>query len=223
MKKVLFGALALALVAGSFTSCKKGENDPFMSLKSRKGRMAGEYTISNMTMTSTTTSGGTTSTETTTIDGNTITITQSQGGSSTSTTGTVNKAEAVFNKDGSYTMDMDVTFTQEIFGTTTTSNSVTMTEGNWSFLTGDEDFKKKERIVMNTTKETQTETTTSGGSSSSSTDTNTYGNGEVSEVMAIDQLKNKEIIMKTDYASTYSDGTNSSSTTTTSMITLTAK
>lgn len=223
MKKVLFGALALALVAGSFTSCKKGENDPALSFKSRKGRMSGEYTISKMTQTTTETSGGSSMTSTMTIDGSTVTVSQTQGGSTSTITGTVNKAEAVFNKDGSYTMDMDLSFTQEIFGQTSTSTTVSMEEGNWAFLGKDGDYKKKERIVMNKTKVTETETTSSGGSSSSSTETYTYGNGEASSVMAIDQLKNKEIIMKSEYTSTYSDGTNNSSSTETTEVTLTAK
>lgn len=225
MKKVLFGALALALVAGSFTSCKKGENDPALSFKSRKGRMAGEYTISKMTTTTTTTSGGSTTTETMTIDGSVITMTQSSGGSSTSTTGTVNTADMTINKDGTYEMIIDFSFTQDIFGTTYTNTTNSNESGNWSFLGKDKDgeWKKKERVVFNVTNSVTTDTQTGGGSTTTNTTTNTYGNGENSSVMAIDQLKSKEIVFKTDYASSYTDGTNSSSSTEMSEITLTAK
>ena len=47
MKNLL---LILALVA-AFTSCKKGENDPFLSLKSRKGRLAGDWIVKSATYT----------------------------------------------------------------------------------------------------------------------------------------------------------------------------
>ncbi len=225
MKKVLFGALALALVAGSFTSCKKGENDPGLSFKSRKGRMAGEYTISKMSVTSTSTSGGSTTTETTTIDGTTLTITQSSGGSSTTTTGTVNTADMTINKDGTYNMVLDFSISQDIFGTTYTTTTNNNDSGNWSFLGKDKDgeWKNKERVVFNVTNSVSTDTQTGGGSTTTSTSTNTYGNGENSSVMAIDQLRSKEIVFKADYASSYTDGTNSSSSTEMTEITLTAK
>ena len=45
MKKLLLlGAAAMVLVA-NLSSCKKGENDPFLSLKSRKARLCGEWTV----------------------------------------------------------------------------------------------------------------------------------------------------------------------------------
>ena len=44
-RKFLVGALALALVAPAFQSCKKGEEDPFISLKSRTSRITGTWTL----------------------------------------------------------------------------------------------------------------------------------------------------------------------------------
>ncbi len=48
--KNIIKSLALAavvLVSGaSFTACKKGENDPGLSLSSRKSRLVGEWTLS---------------------------------------------------------------------------------------------------------------------------------------------------------------------------------
>ena len=43
MKKLMYLGLGLAML--NLTSCKKGDNDPGMSLKGRKGRLAGEWTL----------------------------------------------------------------------------------------------------------------------------------------------------------------------------------
>jgi len=47
MKKYLSIVLLISVVLGTFTlsSCKKGPNDPFISLRSRKARMVGDWTI----------------------------------------------------------------------------------------------------------------------------------------------------------------------------------
>ncbi|PLX03121.1 MAG: hypothetical protein C0594_10950 [Marinilabiliales bacterium] len=56
MKKLLSIALCVALAIPFFNSCKKGEEDPFLSLKSRKGRLAGEWTVTTYDETSKSTS-----------------------------------------------------------------------------------------------------------------------------------------------------------------------
>ena len=99
MKKLIVGALSIALLAGGMSSCKKGENDPFLSLKSRKGRMAGEWTVTKLTSTEVDTpAGGTASTSTTTVDGSTLTMVESSGGNSTTTNGTINTATMSIKK-----------------------------------------------------------------------------------------------------------------------------
>jgi len=45
MKKVLIISIAI-LVAAIITSCKKGENDPILSIKSRTARITGEWKLS---------------------------------------------------------------------------------------------------------------------------------------------------------------------------------
>lgn len=44
-KKVMIALAVAALVAPTLESCKKGENDPGLSLRSRKGRVAGEWKV----------------------------------------------------------------------------------------------------------------------------------------------------------------------------------
>lgn len=52
--KFSVAALALAIAVVSFNGCKKGEEDPGISFKSRKGRVAGDWTLSAMDITVTT-------------------------------------------------------------------------------------------------------------------------------------------------------------------------
>jgi hypothetical protein len=72
MKNKLFTGLnaLLLLTVISFTSCKKGENDPFLSFKSRTARLKGDWTLGlkNATI-SNATNDGTTLT-TVTVNGN---------------------------------------------------------------------------------------------------------------------------------------------------------
>lgn len=56
MKKPIFALLSASLLLGGLASCKKGENDPALSLKSRKARLTADWTVSSITQTSTSTS-----------------------------------------------------------------------------------------------------------------------------------------------------------------------
>jgi hypothetical protein len=47
-KKLIIAFSVAAIVAPTLESCKKGENDPAISLRSRKARVAGEWTVSKM-------------------------------------------------------------------------------------------------------------------------------------------------------------------------------
>ncbi len=45
MKKITQSVLAILVVASSITACKKGEDDPFLSLRSRDARLIGEWKL----------------------------------------------------------------------------------------------------------------------------------------------------------------------------------
>lgn len=47
MKKILFKVAILAVVISGIQSCKKGEDDPFLSLRSRKARLSGEWKLTS--------------------------------------------------------------------------------------------------------------------------------------------------------------------------------
>lgn len=141
MKKVLSLSMAIVLIAVLFSSCKKGENDPFLSLKSRTSRLSREWKMSSADMTTTYTTSSYTSTTTTSFDGTTITQTSvyTVGGSSSSNTTTYTFSNEVeFAKDG--------TFTETIIddGDSETNSGI------WSWVYGNEDIdlKNKEAIVL---------------------------------------------------------------------------
>lgn len=210
MKKTLLFALSVALVAGTMTSCGK----------SSKGKMDGEWKISDFTTTSTNTSGGSTDTETITLSGTTITQTSTSGGSTSTSNGVLNSATWTISKDGTWTRAINVTFTTTILGTDFITTSVMTDSGKWDFLKGvGDDFKKNERVAFYTLNSTTTDTYT-GGSSGSDTYTSTYKDGENSEVFVISESKKKSLILTFDQGGSWTSGGSTSSDTETGTWTL---
>lgn len=215
MKKIQKSVLVLLAIAFVMPACKKGENDPTISLRSRKARVAGEWKVSSMEATSTNTytptSGSTsTSSETTKIDGTTLTMTESDASGTETSTGTVKTYTYTFDKDGTWKSVMETSFTE----TNSWGTSITATkhesEGVWNFLGKVGEDKNKENMSVSTTKVTTTTsyTYTATGSSTSDTDnsvsTQTYAANEVVSIWKLTQLKNKEMIAESteDYSST---------------------
>jgi len=189
--KNIIKSLALAavvLVSGaSFTACKKGENDPGISLASRTGRLVGKWNMTKGEIKET--SGGTTTTET--FEGTAYTYNPGGGSAITGTfVGTIE-----FEKGGVYT----ITQTRTIGGT-----AVTYTDkGNWSWVgkNKEQDLKNKEAVYLAST----SFTSNSGGT----TTTSTWTNPVDGSIWLIDQLKSKEMIIK--YETAQSSGGSSSS------------
>lgn len=131
MKKLLIIALSISM----FVSCKKGENDPGISLRSRDARIVGEWTIESFENTNIETIGSTKTTIVQKYNGSTITLTNN-GGTPAPSTSTY-KGKLDIKKDGTYT------YTET---RTTGSNSTTETQtGNWSWLNSK---KNKTQILI---------------------------------------------------------------------------
>lgn len=178
MKKFLLVVLIGAFAMPMFQSCKKGPNDPGISLKSRKSRLVGEWTI---------TKGKSTENDAGTIT--TITITEStysETSGGVTFTGTIT-TEISIVKDGTYKWKETLT----INGTTRIQDQ----EGNWWFLGANTsaDTKNKQCVAFQCTKFTVTAGTT--------TTTSTFEAADP-VVFYLDELKSKEIIMKRDYTRT---------------------
>jgi hypothetical protein len=226
-------------------SCKKGDGDPSISLRSRKARVVGEWVIDNWVDQSSNTTtnndnGSITSSSGTnnlTINGTNILITSSQtssGGTLFSTNGSgVVSAKMTFEKDGSFTRNIqysNMNYTQTYSGSTTTytRSSTMQISGTWNFLGGiEEDYKNKERIILNILQSTNTDNYIypNGTDTYTTNQTNTYANGQNTEVWQLTTLKNKLIEMEaitnntgtsnyTDYYSGFTDTGSDNSTAT---------
>ena len=81
MKKsiALLGMALLVFTSVLITGCKKGEDDPFISLKSRDARITAKWKLTKAEGTSTNTFAGTTYTTTSNFNGTVYTITYSSG------------------------------------------------------------------------------------------------------------------------------------------------
>lgn len=134
MKKIIY-AILIVLFVPFFNSCtKKSANDPLISLKTRNGRITGEWKLISFDRVSTSTSivsgTTTTSTFTSTFDGTSVINVYSNNDSDTSTFAfTVS-----INNDGTYT------------NTTTDSfNDVEVITGEWWWLNNN---RRKTRIAF---------------------------------------------------------------------------
>lgn len=209
--------LATAMLCSAIlftTSCKKGEDDPFLSLQTRKARITGDWIVSTYTSQKQSTfSDEFGTTETTSASTNNYTITNgvyaSQGtyqynspnitiNETSSGSGTVN-ISFTFNKNGTFTKTVE--YVNVSTTTVDSGNSNTQEEsfiethsGTWNFLGGiDEDFKNKERILLSIVNYTRKNT----GPNQVSTDgiTQTYSNGMNTEVWQLTQLKNSTMAL----------------------------
>jgi hypothetical protein len=162
----------------TLNSCKKGADDPAISLRSRTARLTGKWTISAGTENSVSVNGGNTSTSTTTINSTTIT----QVSNNTTTTGTI-AYTVEFVKDGTYTMTRNETYTGYSYNVTST--------GTWNFVAGGNDLKNKEAIIL--TEKNSTRVSSYGTSSNTNVSSSTASS--YAEKWIITRLANSELVV----------------------------
>jgi len=156
MKSILsLSFWVMVLVLLPLTACKKGDNDPFLSLRSRKNRVCGKWKLSKgKLMTSVTDNNVQTSSSRTAVyEEFQVTYTQMPG----NTTWKNNRSEIL-------TFDEDGSFTQTIIETPVGSLSTqTQVEGRWAFYgrNDKEELKNQEALSISVTSNTQTTGSTS--------------------------------------------------------------
>jgi hypothetical protein len=198
MKKFRFPVLVIlffvfiSILAGS---CKKGDGDPFFSLRSRKARLTGDWKVSSLTSTYKYTN----KTIETTFNGSTkkviFTVKDTiVGGSATNFIETMNYYGEIvvdYHKNGSYIYT-------ETFQDAGTGNAITKDyKGNWYFMSGNSqnDYKNKELLAMQVTEYNY--------NSYIDDDYSTiYQGTNTLDVYEIYQLKNAEIILKVNTTET---------------------
>jgi hypothetical protein len=137
-KKLIIALSVAALVAPTLESCKKGENDPGLSLRSRKARVAGEWKVSKMDLkssskgstiqTNTSFSGVTTTTNSSYTDDVTISFDGTNFKHTEKYSNTNNNVTTT--SDTTYTGTGEIKFTFEKDGTFTKSETRKYTRTN---------------------------------------------------------------------------------------------
>lgn len=199
MKKTILMFAAAGLMLAT-PSCKKGENDPGLSLSSRTSRIAGVWNLTGLSMNSRNDeSDGDYQTTTQMLAGNVITSTVTNHDASTGvsvttkSTITLDKAEITIEKDGTWsqiwntttvTTNMYTDFLGDEHTETVTSVGTNNTSGNWSFLgkvkEGTETFKNKERVVLNILSSSSTSSSTTVDQNTTDGTSTTTDNGSTS-------------------------------------------
>ena len=193
MKKTIIFLSAIILSSITFEGCfKKGPDDPFISLRTRKARVVGDWTISSG-------SGTKPNSSTWTYANPTLTTTN---GSTTTTENVIYKYS--FKKDGTWASTTTTTGT--MLGQS--YSDVISASGTWDLGGGIGSVKKETELMSSTLSSTDVQTI---GSGSSTTTTTTYTGQENISIMDIDELKNKTMILKWSNSSTSGSNTNADS------------
>lgn len=216
---VLICLLALPMV---FTGCKKGDEDPFLTFRSRKARVEGTWTVTKRTSEVIRKENNVNTKTETTVDGDswkqviTIDGTDSVRTLNGKITKEPNQQEGTyyfkFYKDGRAEMKYKYEYSEDLSGedddvaTVITTKVTEEMTGTWNFLAGIDDYKNKERLAFviedkKTTTYTYKSITSDddeGGVTvpqllSKDVVNDKYANGVVSTIYAIKELKNKEM------------------------------
>ena len=218
--RLFFILLAVVITLPTLQSCKKGEMDPALSLKSRKARMAGEYLLTGQSTTEKHTerfvNGNcvelTTETRTGTYSGDmfiediTTVVSKTGGCSPKDTTYTVKdkdtsyfKIEVMFDKDGNFTWAETSNYDPK----DPLAKTITTTEGVWNFGSGVGEVKNKEQLILQPTSTTTAVTDKTGKVTSTTTASVT----PLAMIFNIKQLRSGEIILVSTTNSVSTDET----------------
>ncbi len=174
---------SLFIVSG----CKKGENDPFLSVHTRKARVAGEWKMTSGTSTQNNyySSASTTNVITTTYDG----VNASESSVTTTPFGTTTT-----NSTYAYTDQMTMERDGTMKGTNTNDGVTTTFEGNWNFSGGIGEMKNKSQLMLLYTKVTDDNGT-------STLEANTY-----QIIYDINELRTKKMVLTYSQKTVYDNG-----------------
>lgn len=233
MKRYSILFLLLVIVTGSmFFGCKKGQDDPFFSFRSRKARIAGTYNITAkaLSYTSVDTAGRKFQTDLVITGASqketikSLGLTSALGGDSLTINGyakpinargTVIQDVITFDKKGPFNAIYEYKIVAVILNeelqieTTITHTYREETRGSWDFLSGVDNYKKKERLTM-VLEDSRTTTTEITAIKNIETQVSVvgepirhdvvvkYANGENSQVLHIRELRSKKMVLEQD-------------------------
>ncbi|MCO5259346.1 MAG: hypothetical protein M9916_04310 [Crocinitomicaceae bacterium] len=202
MKRLFYFAVAAAFATTMVTSCGK----------TTKGKMDGAWKIDTAEFTNTQISGNNTDSDKTAINGAVITVTETSGSSSNTESGVVNEATWTIKKDGTWERTITTTFTSG-------SNSYKTTEfnsGKWDFMKSvSKDYKNNERVSFGVLNSKRTYVNSYGSTTNTSTYSDTYIDGEVTEVYVVAESKKGALTLTQEGNNVYSSTSGSTTNTTT--------
>ena len=170
MKKTIYLLSGIILSAIVFNGCKKGDEDPFLSLKSRKARLEGDWKLN---------SGTETYVQPATLTNTSTTYTNSTAATTGSSFG-FNVSQTV-----AYTLEIKIDKNGTYTKTENNDGDVTTEQGRWVFAGGAGDYKNKEQVVMSPTSITD-----------KNGNTTTYTNNDYSAGYDLICLKSKKLHIK---------------------------
>jgi hypothetical protein len=203
MRKTLSYLVVIMMISITFIGCKKGENDPFLSLLSRTARITGVWNLTSADYDHVYTDNGGSETYGYSFDGSQMTRTLDGDGE------TYDYSEKVtIDKDGTFKVEISEEdlywsynyVTQEyesgVYKTTIT--------GVWYFLDGNKELeiKDKERVEFLVTKLKEVNPDGETSETDYSGRSNSYD-----QMFLLDKLANKEMVALFDY--TVSEGSDS--------------
>ena len=190
--RCLAAILLLAMISALFPACRKGENDPAFSLRSRKARITGEWTMEAATWNKPDT--------TITYDGENTVFKYDTAG----TTDTLQVQHSMtFNKDGTYQEVIITDYPTGWRGNGLPAFTLTETlKGLWNFTGGNNDTKTKSQLLLRVT-----EVLKNASNAGSNIDAFTYQGQTGGFIYDIDRLANKELRLKYDLVTTANSGT----------------
>lgn len=230
-RNIILIVVGLFITLPFVNSCKKGPEDPFFSFRSRKARIVGNWNITKLDDHREVTKGEE-------VDDMAFSIDETVSGTSWKWVKEYYGTDSVHERKGKileYKMTFDdngyVNGIMEIeivettkypdaatpYDSTATTNIKKEFSGTWDFMSGVDDYKKKERLIVvfeeitETTKiisllefdDEETDNVTILHPLDDSKQT--YGNGEHAEIYRLRSLKNKEIIYEQELNNDYFD------------------
>lgn len=202
------------------TSCfKKGEEDPFFSIYTRKARVIAEWDVTEMNSDIKRTYADDVQTQTTTtVNGETwnsvIKIVGTDSIREIEGFVLPDRHKITFEKDGRFREVYEYEYSEDSLVNegetviTTITRKKEETSGTWNFLYNIDDYKNKERlaivieerkittIILKLTVSEEDETIPTPTISGTFTEADKYANGEMSTIWTLIMLKNKQIKME---------------------------
>lgn len=168
MNKILFFTGLLSLFV--FSDCKKGPDDPFISLRSRKARVAGDWKMTKGSNSSSSSNKSNSSSGESIYNGTSYTTNKTSTSAGATTEIGTYSLKMSFKKDGTFEYE-------EIL-----DGDLSKFIGTWNFTGGIGDKKNKEQIVLH-------------GTSSSSNNYNSLMTGnQIDVTFDLKELRNKKMV-----------------------------